>query len=46
MPDFASRIDAFLTEFFRINPTWATGIGANIFWYEAKSSLMSIKESA
>lgn len=29
MSDLQRRIDAFLTEFFRINPTWATEIGAH-----------------
>jgi len=29
MPDLARRIDAFLAEFFRLNPTWATDIGAH-----------------
>lgn len=29
MSDLQRRIDAFLAEFFRLNPTWATGIGAH-----------------
>jgi uncharacterized protein (DUF885 family) len=29
MSDLQRRLDAFLSEFFRINPTWATGIGAH-----------------
>jgi uncharacterized protein (DUF885 family) len=29
MPDLHRRFDAFLAEFFRINPTWATSIGAH-----------------
>lgn len=29
MSDLQRRIDAFLAEFFRINPTWATGVGAH-----------------
>ena len=27
MSDFPTRVDAFLTEFFRLNPTFATAIG-------------------
>jgi hypothetical protein len=29
MSDLHSRIDEFLPEFFRLNPTWATAIGAH-----------------
>jgi uncharacterized protein (DUF885 family) len=29
MSDLQHRVDAFLADFFRINPTWATGIGAH-----------------
>ncbi len=31
MSKFASRIDPFLADFFRLNPTWATGIGFHEF---------------
>jgi uncharacterized protein (DUF885 family) len=31
MSDFSSRLDAFLTEFFRLNPTFATAIGNHTY---------------
>ena len=31
MSDFPSRLDAFLTEFFRLNPTFATAIGNHAY---------------
>ena len=31
MSKFATRIDPFLADFYRLNPTWATGIGVHQF---------------